>query len=40
MKKGDVLRPLLFSFALGCAITKAEVNQEGRKLNGKQQLVV
>ena len=39
LKQGDVLIPLLFNFALGYAIKRAELNQESVKLNGKHQLL-
>ena len=40
LKQGDVLSPLLVNFALENAITRAQVNQDGLKLNGINQLLV
>jgi hypothetical protein len=33
LKKGDALTPLVFNFALYCAIKSVQVNQNGWKLN-------
>jgi hypothetical protein len=35
LKQGDALLLLLFNFAVECAIGRVHVNQNGLKLNGK-----
>ena len=40
LKQGDALSPLLFNFALQCAIRRVQVIQDGLKLNDTHQLLV
>jgi len=40
LQQGDALLPLLFNFALECAIGRVRGKRDGWKLDGKQQLLV
>jgi hypothetical protein len=40
LKKGDVIWPLHFNFALEYVISRVQGNQDGFKLNGTHQLLV
>jgi len=40
LKEGGALSPLLFNFVVKYVIRRAQVNQEGLKLNGTHQLLV
>jgi len=40
LQKGEALSPLFFKFALEHAIRRVKLNQDGLKLNGKNQLMV
>jgi hypothetical protein len=39
-KRRNELQPLLFNFALECAIKRVQVNEDGLKLNGTHRLVI
>jgi hypothetical protein len=40
LKQGDALSPLLFHFALECAIRRVQVSHNGLKLNDTHQCLV
>jgi hypothetical protein len=40
LKQGDALSPLFFNFALGYAMRRIQVIQDGLKLNGTHNLLV
>jgi hypothetical protein len=40
LTQGDALSPLLFIFALECAIRRVQINKDGFKVNGTHQLMV
>jgi len=39
LKQGDALSPLLFNFALECAISRVQANKDGLKLNGAREWI-